>query len=91
MNFHSWNPIFQNHAAKIILDLPDNVSPIGKNAYPSTEMLSQYYWLFFGSKTFALFYSRVGDVERKLREAEAREEALLRRITEKEKALNKMR
>lgn len=38
-----------------------------------------------------LFYSRVGDIERKLKEAEAREEALLRRITEKEKALNKMR
>lgn len=34
---------------------------------------------------------RAGDVERKLKEAEAREEALLRRITEKEKALNKMR
>ncbi|XP_055314286.1 uncharacterized protein LOC129575221 [Sitodiplosis mosellana] len=32
----------------------------------------------------------VGDIERKLKEAEAREEALLRRITEKEKALNKM-
>lgn len=30
-------------------------------------------------------------MERKLKEAEAREEALLRRITEKEKALNKMR
>lgn len=46
---------------------------------------------FFLSNTFALFYSRVGDIERKLKEAEAREEALLRRITEKEKALNKMR
>lgn len=34
---------------------------------------------------------RIGDIERKLKEAEAREEALLRRITEKEKALNKMR
>lgn len=34
---------------------------------------------------------RAGDIERKLKEAEAREEALLRRITEKEKALNKMR
>lgn len=30
------------------------------------------------------------DIERKLKESEAREEALLRRITEKEKALNKM-
>ncbi|XP_031639395.1 uncharacterized protein LOC116351438 isoform X2 [Contarinia nasturtii] len=32
----------------------------------------------------------VADIERKLKEAESREEALLRRITEKEKALNKM-
>lgn len=36
------------------------------------------------------YYRRIGDIERKLKEAEAREEALLRRITEKEKALNKM-
>lgn len=31
------------------------------------------------------------EIDRKLKEAEAREESLLRRITEKEKALNKMR
>lgn len=44
------------------------------------------------NNTFVLIdFDRVGDVERKLKEVEAREEALLRRITEKEKALNKMR
>lgn len=45
----------------------------------------------FNLKKPVQFIYRVGDVERKLKEAEAREEALLRRITEKEKALNKMR
>lgn len=39
---------------------------------------------------FQFYYLRIGDIERKLKETEAREEALLRRITEKEKALNKM-
>lgn len=37
------------------------------------------------------FIIRIEDVARKLKDAEAREEALLRRITEKEKALNKMK
>lgn len=33
----------------------------------------------------------VEDIQRKLKDAEAREESLIRRITEKDKAMNKMR
>lgn len=46
---------------------------------------------FYSAPNDNIFDYSLEDIERKLKEAEAREEALLRRITEKDKALNKMR
>lgn len=57
---------------------------------PIAERVSSHWdWDIVHILQFIAF--SVEDIQRKLKEAEAREESLIRRITEKDKAMNKMR